>query len=97
MILQVHRAKDGDYMKKAILSYKSKVTGIIGLLLAVICPVIAILFGSLQDTRVFGGTRLEFFIHSATVDGDIWPWFLLVLLIAEIVCIAKNFFVRERK
>lgn len=79
------------------LTKASKVTGIIEILLAVICPVIAILFGSLQDDRVFGGTKWEFFVHSATVDGDIWPWILLVFLIAEIVCIAKTLFVRGRK
>jgi len=68
-------------------------------LLAILCPTIAILFGSLQSERVFGGTKLEFFIHSATVDGDIWPWILLVLLIAEVVCIVKTacMFAREKK
>ena len=63
---------------------KSK--GIAKLLLAILCPTIAILFGSLQDGRAFGGTKLEFFIHSATVDGDIWPWILAVLLAVVLVC-----------
>ena len=60
---------------------------------------IAILFGSLQDGRAFGGTKLEFFIHSATVDGDIWPWILLALLIAEVICIVRTvcMVVREKK
>ena len=64
--------------------------GIAELLLAILCPTIAVLFGSLQDGRAFGGTKLEFFIHSATVDGDIWPWILVVLLIAEVVCIVRT-------
>ena len=76
-----------------------KVKGIVELLLAIICPTIAIWFGSLQYGRAFGGTKWEFFVHSATVDGDIWPWILLILLIAEIVCIARTayFFAREKK
>ena len=68
----------------------NKVKGIVELLLAILCPTIALLFGSLQSERVFGGTKLEFFIHSATVDGDIWPWILVVLLIAEVVCIVRT-------
>ena len=57
--------------------------GLAELSLGILCPTIAILFGSLQYGRAFGGTKLEFFIHSATVDGDIWPWILVVLLIAH--------------
>ena len=73
--------------------------GIAELLLAILCPAIAILFGSLQDGRAFGGTKLEFFIHSATVDGDIWPWILLALLIAEVICIVRTvcMVAREKK
>jgi len=67
----------------------SKTKGIMELLLAILCPVIAISFVSLQDDRVFGGTKWEFFIHSATVDGDIWPWIIFVLLIVEIICIIR--------
>ena len=67
---------------------KSK--GVAELLLAILCPTIAILFGSLQGNRAFGGTKWEFFIHSATIDGDIWPWILLVLLIAEVICIVRT-------
>ena len=72
------------------LAKTNKVKGIASLLLAILCPTIAILFGSLQSGRAFGGTKLEFFIHSATVDGDIWPWILLALLIAEVVCIVRT-------
>ena len=77
----------------------SKANGIIELLLAILCPAIANLFGSLQYGRAFGGTKLEFFIHSATIDGDIWPWILLILLIIEVVCIIRTacIFVREKK
>ncbi len=76
-----------------------KVKGIAELLLAIICPTIAIWFSSLQNGRAFGGTKLEFFVHSATVDGDIWPWILLVLLIAEVVCIVRTVcvFTKEKK
>ena len=81
------------------LAKMSKVKGIAALLSAALCPTIAILFGSLQSERAFGGTKLEFFIHSATVDGDIWPWILLVLLIAEVICIAGTacVFTKEKK
>ena len=77
----------------------NKVKGIVELLLAILCPTIALLFGSLQSERVFGGTKLEFFIHSATVDGDIWPWILLALLIAEVICIVRTvcMVAREKK
>ena len=67
----------------------SKARGAAELILAVLCPVITILFGALQDVRAFGGTRWAFFVHSATVDGDPWPWVLLVLLILEIFCIGR--------
>ena len=72
--------------------------GIVELGLAILCPTIAILFGSLQDDRAFGGTKWAFFIHSATVDGEIWPWVLFVLLIAEIVCMIRTvrMFARDR-
>ena len=79
------------------LAKTNTVKGILELLLAILCPTIAILFGSLQAERAFGGTKLEFFIHSATVDGDVWPWILLVLLIAEVVCIVRTLSVKERK
>lgn len=72
------------------LAKMGKVKGIATLLSAALCPTIAILFGSLQSERAFGGTKLEFFIHSATIDGDIWPWILFVLLIAEVICIART-------
>ena len=75
----------------------SKGKGIIELLLAILCPAIAIMFGSLQSKRVFGGTKLEFFIHSATVDGDVWPWILLVLLIAEVVCIVRTLSIKGHR
>lgn len=77
----------------------NKVKGIVELLLAILCPAIAFLFGSLQDDRVFGGTKFEFFFHSATVDGDVWPWILVILLIAEVVCIIRTvcMFAKEKK
>lgn len=71
------------------LAKTSKARGAVELLLALLCPTIAILFSSLQDTRAFGGTKMEFFIHSATVDGDIWPWILLVLLVVEVISIVR--------
>ena len=76
-----------------------KVKGITELLLAILCPAIAILFGSLQSEHIFGGTKLEFFIHSAMVDGDIWPWILIVLLIVEVVYITRTvyIFAKEKK
>lgn len=79
-----------------LLGKHNKQAGIIEILLALSCPIITILFGSLQDDRVFGGTKLEFFIHSAVVDGDIWPWILCVLLIVEIIFIVKAVFVLKK-
>ncbi len=70
-----------------------KVIGIAELLLTIICPIIAFWYGSLQSERAFGGTKWEFFVHSATVDKDIWPWILLFLLIVEVLCIVRTIFV----
>ena len=69
---------------------QNKVNGILELSLAVLCPLITISFCSLKDTRAFGGTNWEFLVHSATIDGDIWPWIILVLLIAEIIAIVRT-------
>lgn len=71
-------------------SKRSKARGIVKLTIAVSCPIIAILFGFLQDDRAFGGTKLQFFVHSATVDGDIWPWIMVILLVTEIVFIVRT-------
>ena len=68
----------------------SKVKGIAEFAMASVSPAIAIIFGSLQKNRVFGGTKWQFFVHSATVDGDIWPWILFALLGAEILCICAT-------
>ena len=94
-IISVLGIATGIYSRAKI----GKGKGIIELLLAIICPTIAIWFGSLQNGRAFGGTKLEFFVHSATVDGDIWPWILFVLLIAEIICIVRTVcvFAKEKK
>lgn len=72
---------------------KRKVSGITQLFLAVICPVITLMYCSLKEWRAFGGTDWEFLVHSATVDGDILPWIVFALFIAEIMLILRTLFI----
>ena len=67
---------------------QNKVNGIIRIVLAIVCPIIAVWFCSLKESRAYGGTDWEFMLHSATVDGDFYPWILLVLLGVEVILIA---------
>ncbi len=76
---------------------KSKINGITQLIVAVICPIITIMFCSLKDKHAFGGTDWEFLLHSATVDAEIWPWIALVLLIVEIIFIIKAVFMALKR
>ena len=69
---------------------KRKVFGITQLFLAVICPVITLMYCSLKEWRAFGGSDLEFLIHSAAVDGDVLPWIVFALFIAEIMLILRT-------
>lgn len=71
----------------------NKTKGIFRLALAALCPIITMSFCSLKDDRVFGGTNWEFLVHSATIDGDIWPWVILILFIIEIIYILKTIYV----
>ena len=66
---------------------------IIELILAVLCPVLILSFCSLRNDRAFGGTKWEFLVHSATIDGDIWPYIILILFIVEIICIVRMIFI----
>ena len=66
---------------------QNKVNGIIRIVLAIVCPIIAIWFCSLKESRAYGGTDWEFMLHSATVDGDFCPWILLILLVIEAILI----------
>ena len=68
----------------------NKINGILRLVVAIICPIIAIWFCSLKESRVYGGTDWEFMVHSATVDGDIYPWIFLILLVVEIILIIET-------
>lgn len=67
-----------------------KAGGIIRVVLAVVCPVIAVWFCSLKESRAYGGTDWEFMVQSATVDGDIYPWLLLILLVVEVILIVAT-------
>ena len=65
----------------------NKVNGIIRIVLAIVCPIIAVWFCSLKESRAYGGTDWEFMLHSATVDGDLCPWILFILLVIEVILI----------
>lgn len=67
-----------------------KIKGISQLVLAAICPLIAVLFLSMKEGHAFGGTDWEYLVHSATIDRAIWPWINLLLFIVEIYCILKT-------
>ena len=69
-----------------ILKY-NKANGIIRLVLAFVCPIIAVWFCSLKEGRAYGGTDWEFMVQSATIDCDIYPWILLILLVFEVILI----------
>jgi len=76
---------------------RDRIRGIKTLIPAILCPIITEAFCSLRDDRAFGGTKWEFLRHSATVDGDIWPWILLILLVAELVCVVRTGYVVLKK
>lgn len=65
----------------------NKATGICQVVLAIVCAVFVLWFCSLKEGRVFGGTDWEFMVHSASVDGDLCPWIILVLLGVEVILI----------
>lgn len=73
----------------------NRTKGIIELILAVLCPVLTLSFCSLRNDRAFGGTKWEFLVNSATIDGDIWPYIILILFIVEIICIVKTILTRR--
>ena len=80
-----------------ILLRKDIIKGIGQLVLAVVCPLITISYLSLKEDRAFGGTDWEFLVHSATVDGDIWPWIILILFVVEIIYIIRTICVIIKK
>lgn len=69
------------------------------MILAVICPILAVWFCSLKESRAYGGTDWKFMLHSATVDGDSCPWILLVLLVIEVIFIVGTIkkFIQTKK
>ena len=75
----------------------SKVKGMAELTLSSLCLIITILFSSLQNSRAFGGTKWDFFLHSVTVDGDILPWVLFILFISVIIFVMKTIFIVVKK
>lgn len=68
----------------------NKINGILRVVVAIICPIIAIWLCSLKESRVYGGNDWEFIVHSATVDGDIYPWILLILLVVEVIIVVET-------
>lgn len=68
----------------------NKVNGIIQVALSALCPIIAVWFCALKESRAYGGTDLQFIIQSATVDGNVYPWILLILLIIVIILIVET-------
>ena len=74
-----------------------KFKGICQVILAVVSPVITMLFVSLKESRAFGGTDWEFLVHSATIDGSILPWLNLILYAIEVVFIVRTIFIISKK
>ena len=68
----------------------NKINGILRVVVAIICPIIAIWLCSLKESRVYGGNDWEFMVHSATIDGDIYPWILLILLVVEVIIVVET-------
>ena len=75
----------------------NKICGVLQLLLVAICPIITIMFCSLKKVRAFGGKDWEFLVHSATIDGDIIPWIILVLFVVELGLILRTIFSALKK
>ena len=69
-----------------------KANGIVCVVLAIVCTFIPVWFCSLKENRMFGGTDWEFMIQSATVDYEIYPWILLILLAVEVILITETIF-----
>ena len=67
-----------------------KFKGICQLVLAVVCPIITIWYLSLKASHAFGGTDWEFLVHSATIDGSIYPWICFILFAVDIICIVRT-------
>lgn len=72
------------FVENIFMLKKNKKLGVIGLVLTVIAPVALSLFCSQKSDFVFGGTDWEFLVQTATIDGLIEPWLILLLYIALI-------------
>ncbi len=75
----------------------NKKLGIIQMLLTAIIPVVTYLFCSRKSSFAFGGTDLEFLLHTATVDKMIVPWLILVMFFTLIVLIVINVYKLKTK
>lgn len=68
----------------------NKKLGIIQMLLTVITPVATYLFCARKSGFAFGGTDLEFLLHTAIVDKMIVPWLILVMFLILITLMVIN-------
>ena len=68
----------------------NKKLGIIQMLLTVITPVATYLFCARKSGFAFGGTDLEFLLHTAIVDKMIVPWLILVMFLIVITLMVIN-------
>ena len=68
----------------------NKKLGIIQMLLTVITPVATYLFCARKSGFAFGGTDLEFLLHTAIVDKVIVPWLILVMFLILITLMVIN-------
>ena len=68
----------------------NKKLGIIQMLLTVITTVATYLFCARKSGFAFGGTDLEFLLHTAIVDKMIVPWLILVMFLILITLMVIN-------
>lgn len=67
-----------------------KKIGITQLLLALIFPIIIVLYCLKKESFVFGGTDWDFLIQTAFVDRLIEPWIILILFIVLLILMFIN-------
>lgn len=72
------------FVESIFMLKKNKKLGAIILVLTIIAPVALSLFCAQKYRFVFGGTDWEFLVQTATIDGLIEPWLILLLYIALI-------------
>ena len=70
----------------------NKKLGRIGFVITIFTPIITYLFCLKKTEFAYGGTNLEFLIHSALIDKMIMPWIVLILFIAMLIVTCINYY-----